>query len=67
MDIRIALVLYILVCLLWSAFACRMQHKLYGDTTKLWQYGLVVFFNLVLCPIAMGLCIMFCPISKETK
>ena len=49
------LVNYLIPGLLWATFAVRTQQKLYGDSTKLWQYVLVFIIDLLLWPIAVVL------------
>lgn len=62
-DLGTALLMYFATSLLWTAYAVRMQHRLYGKDTNLLQYGMVSALNLLLWPICLTLCIFVCPVS----
>ena len=55
---------YLVTGLLWSIYASRMQHGLYGDSTKLWQYSLLAVLNVAIWPVGLVLAIILCPLVK---
>lgn len=59
------MIIWAISAILWTFYAVRMQHRLYGKHTELHHYLLIACANLLLWPLAMLICAIICPIKEE--
>ena len=57
--------LYALICIQWGIFAARMHKKIGYPTTRIRNQIIVGLMNAIVCPIALIIAIIRCPIEKK--